>query len=102
MEKDGEANWSALSRLRITIRADLSELSARRRKAKTNPVPERCWMQLASGRVLDIDTSTGACGRHTSFHFVGDTSTVHRYGRGATSRCASARCVLQGFVSETE
>eukprot|EP00965_Chrysotila_dentata_P213891 6187901-Pleurochrysis_carterae.AAC.3 len=28
---------------------------------------------------------------------VGDTSTVHRYGRGATSatsRCASARCVL--------
>eukprot|EP00965_Chrysotila_dentata_P259330 6213526-Pleurochrysis_carterae.AAC.1 len=28
--------------------------------------------------------------------------TVHRHSRGATSRCASARCVLQGFVSETE
>eukprot|EP00965_Chrysotila_dentata_P107764 3559284-Pleurochrysis_carterae.AAC.4 len=33
---------------------------------------------------------------------VGDTSTVHRYDRGATSRCASARCVLRGFVSEIE
>eukprot|EP00965_Chrysotila_dentata_P215257 6188660-Pleurochrysis_carterae.AAC.1 len=33
---------------------------------------------------------------------VGDTSTVHRSGRGATSRCGSARCVLRGFVSETE
>eukprot|EP00965_Chrysotila_dentata_P078474 2585646-Pleurochrysis_carterae.AAC.1 len=32
---------------------------------------------------------------------VGDTSsTVHRYGRGDTSRCASARCVLRGFVLE--
>eukprot|EP00965_Chrysotila_dentata_P161222 5324259-Pleurochrysis_carterae.AAC.1 len=28
---------------------------------------------------------------------VGDTSTVHRYDRSATSRCASARCVLRGF-----
>eukprot|EP00965_Chrysotila_dentata_P033186 1105617-Pleurochrysis_carterae.AAC.1 len=39
------------------------------------------------------------------FHVVvGDTSssTLHRYGRGATSRGASARCVLRGFVSETK
>eukprot|EP00965_Chrysotila_dentata_P188177 6172579-Pleurochrysis_carterae.AAC.1 len=33
---------------------------------------------------------------------VGDTSTVHRHGRGAKSRGTSAQCVLRSFVSETE
>eukprot|EP00965_Chrysotila_dentata_P204540 6182404-Pleurochrysis_carterae.AAC.1 len=36
-----------------------------------------------------------------SQHLVGDISTVQRHGRGAASRCAVARCVLRGFVSET-
>eukprot|EP00965_Chrysotila_dentata_P010177 330776-Pleurochrysis_carterae.AAC.3 len=34
--------------------------------------------------------------------FAGDTSTVHRYGRGVTSHCASVLCVLRGFVSERQ
>eukprot|EP00965_Chrysotila_dentata_P262504 6214588-Pleurochrysis_carterae.AAC.1 len=33
---------------------------------------------------------------------VGDTSTVHRYGRGGTSHYASTWCSLRGFVSETK
>eukprot|EP00965_Chrysotila_dentata_P196948 6177907-Pleurochrysis_carterae.AAC.1 len=33
----------------------------------------------------------------SAFPNVKETSTVQRYGRGATRRCASARCVLRGF-----
>eukprot|EP00965_Chrysotila_dentata_P143083 4728145-Pleurochrysis_carterae.AAC.1 len=40
--------------------------------------------------------------RHRRYHVWEKTSTVHRYGRGATSCCAPAQCVLRGFVSETE
>eukprot|EP00965_Chrysotila_dentata_P057540 1908724-Pleurochrysis_carterae.AAC.1 len=33
--------------------------------------------------------------------FVGDTSTVHSYGRGATSRCASA-CFEASYQRQNE
>eukprot|EP00965_Chrysotila_dentata_P042502 1409669-Pleurochrysis_carterae.AAC.3 len=34
--------------------------------------------------------------------YMGDISSGHYYSRGATSCSASARCVLRGFVSETQ
>eukprot|EP00965_Chrysotila_dentata_P116552 3852452-Pleurochrysis_carterae.AAC.3 len=41
--------------------------------------------------------------RHRRYH-VWETPVrcSHRYSRGATSSYAVARCVLRGFVSETE
>eukprot|EP00965_Chrysotila_dentata_P254195 6211794-Pleurochrysis_carterae.AAC.1 len=50
----------------------------------------------------------GRCRRHLAWRASGacrlseTPSTVHLYNPGATSRCASVRCVLRGFVSETE
>eukprot|EP00965_Chrysotila_dentata_P099655 3294016-Pleurochrysis_carterae.AAC.5 len=53
-------------------------------------------------RVLNVKVEADAL-MSPKISRVGDTSImVHRYDRGATSRSASARCVLRGFVSETE